>query len=194
MTRARRDLTGRFQPLQATLKRRLSRADVLADMIRAVNASLDPERVAEALVARVSDWIPAPGWLVLAVDGGGRTRPMAVEGLTPALEGAAHAVATWVMRSGEVYCTASVGADRRIPDETPSAAVGFPLECRGRIIGAIVAIDRVAAKTAPKLLPSMVSALLAGIEPGAIALENALRVQRAEAGASASPEGAETCP
>jgi hypothetical protein len=38
-------------------------------MIRAVNASLDPERVAEALVARVSDWIPAPGWLVLAVDG-----------------------------------------------------------------------------------------------------------------------------
>lgn len=181
MTAARRDLTGRFQTLQATLKRRLSRADVLADMIRAVNASLDPERVAEALVARVSDWIPAPGWLVLAVDGGGRTRPMAVDGLTPALEAAAHAVATWVMRSGEVYCTASVGADRRIPDETPSAAVGFPLACRGRTIGAIVAIDRVPSKTAPKLLPSMVSALLAGIEPGAIALENALRVQRAEA-------------
>ena len=77
-TAARRDLASRLRPLEATLKRRLSRADVLADMIRAVNASLEPERVAEALVARVSDWIPAPGWLVLAVDGGGRTRSMAV--------------------------------------------------------------------------------------------------------------------
>jgi len=60
---ARRDFASRLRPLQASLKRRLARADVLADMIRAVNASLDPEKVADALVARVSDWIPAPGWL-----------------------------------------------------------------------------------------------------------------------------------
>ena len=150
-------------------------------MIRAVNASLDPERVAEALVARVSDWIPAPGWLVLAVDGGGRTRSMAADGLTPPLESAAHAVGAWVMRSGEVYSTASVADDRRITDSAGVAAVGFPLECRGRTIGALVAIDRAPAKTAPRLSPSTVAALLAGIAPGAIALENALRVQRAEA-------------
>ena len=79
---SRRDLASRLRPLQASLKRRLTRADVLADMIRAVNSSLDPEKVAEAIVARVSDWIPAPGWLVLAVDGGGRTRAMAASGLT----------------------------------------------------------------------------------------------------------------
>jgi diguanylate cyclase (GGDEF)-like protein len=150
-------------------------------MIRAVNASLDPERVAEALVARVSDWIPAPGWLVLAVDGGGRTRSMAADGLTPPLESAAHAVGAWVMRSGEVYSTASVADDRRISDSARAAAVGFPLECRGRTIGALVAIDRAPAKTAPRLSPSTIAALLAGIAPGAIALENALRVQRAEA-------------
>ncbi len=150
-------------------------------MIRAVNASLDPERVAEALVARVSDWIPAPGWLVLAVDGGGRTRSMAADGLTPPLESAAHAVGAWVMRSGEVYSTASVADDRRITDSAGVAAVGFPLECRGRTIGALVAIDRAPAKTAPRLSPSTIAALLAGIAPGAIALENALRVQRAEA-------------
>ena len=150
-------------------------------MIRAVNASLDPERVAEALVARVSDWIPAPGWLVLAVDGGGRTRSMAADGLTPPLESAAHAVGAWVMRTGEVYSTASVADDRRITDSAGVAAVGFPLECRGRTIGALVAIDRAPAKTAPRLSPSTIAALLAGIAPGAIALENALRVQRAEA-------------
>ena len=181
MGTARRDLTDRLRPLEAILKRRLSRADVLADMIRAVNATLDPERVAEALVARVSDWIPAPGWLVLAVDGGGRTRSMAVDGLTPPLETAAHAIGAWVMRSGEVYSAASVADDRRIADSTGAAAVGFPLECRGRTIGAIVAIDRMPAKSAPRFAPSTIDVLLAGIEPGAIALENALRVQRAEA-------------
>jgi diguanylate cyclase (GGDEF)-like protein len=175
------DLAGRLRPLEATLKRRLSRADVLADMVRAVNATLDPERVAEALVARVSDWIPAHGWLVLAVDGGGRARSMAVEGLTPVLETAAQAIGAWVMRTGEVYSSGSVGDDRRILDGTGAAAIAFPLDCRGRTIGAIVAIDRVPAKSAPRLARSTVDVLLAGIEPGAIALENALRVQRAEA-------------
>ena len=150
-------------------------------MVRAVNATLDPERVAEALVSRVSDWIPAPGWLVLAVDGGGRTRSMAVDGLTPPFEGAAQAVGAWVMRSGEVYCAASVAEDRRIADGTGAAAVAFPLECRGRTIGAIVAIDRMPAKSAPRFSPSTIDVLLASIAPGAIALENALRVQRAEA-------------
>jgi diguanylate cyclase (GGDEF)-like protein len=150
-------------------------------MVRAVNATLDPERVAEALVSRVSGWIPASGWLVLAVDGGGRTRSMAVDGLTPPFEEAAHAVGAWVMRSGEVYCAASVAEDRRIADDTGAAAVAFPLECRGRTIGAIVAIDRMPAKSVPRLSPSTIDVLLAGIAPGAIALENALRVQRAEA-------------
>ncbi len=150
-------------------------------MIRAVNASLDPERVAEALVARVSGWIPAPGWLVLAIDGGGRTRPMAANGLMPPVESAAHAVGAWVMRSGEVYSAANVAEDRRIACGAGVAALGFPLACRGRTIGALVAIDRTPAKTAPRFSTSTISALLAGIEPGAIALENAMRVQRAEA-------------
>ena len=57
----------------------------------------------------------------------------------------------------------------------------FPLECRGRTIGALVAIDRAPARTAPRFAPATLAALLAAIEPGAIALENALRVQRAEA-------------
>jgi diguanylate cyclase (GGDEF)-like protein len=150
-------------------------------MIRAVNASLEPERVAEALMTRVSDWIPAGGWLVMAMDGGGRSRSMAADALTPPLEAAAQAVGAWVMRSGEVYSSANLGEDRRIADPAGAAAVGFPLACRGRTIGALVAVDRMPSKTAPRFAPATITALLAGIEPGAIALENALRVQRAEA-------------
>ena len=152
-----------------------------ADMIRAVNSSLDPEKVADALVARVSDWIPAPGWLVLAVDGGGRTRAMAASALTPPLEAAAHAVGSWVIRSGEVFAAANIAEDRRVADAAVAAVMAFPLACRGRTIGALVAIDRVPARTAPRFAPGTLAALLGGLEPGAIALENALRVQRAEA-------------
>jgi len=178
---ARRDLSGRLRPLQAALKRRLARADVLADMIRAVNASLEPDRVAEALVARISAWVPATGWLVLGVDGDSRTRAMAVRALTPTLEASAQAIGTWVMRSGEVFSAASVAEDRRVNDGAPVAAIAFPLMCRGRAIGALVGIDRAPAQTPPRFAPTTLSALLAAIEPGAIALENALRVQRAEA-------------
>jgi diguanylate cyclase (GGDEF)-like protein len=150
-------------------------------MIRAVNASLDPEKVADALVARVSDWIPAPGWLVLAVDGGGRMRTMAASALTPSLETAAHAVGSWVIRSGDVFAAANLAEDRRVADSAAAAVMAFPLACRGRTIGALVAIDRVPARTAPRFAPGTLTALLGGLEPGAIALENALRVQRAEA-------------
>jgi diguanylate cyclase (GGDEF)-like protein len=59
--------------------------------------------------------------------------------------------------------------------------VGFPLACRGRTIGAVVGVDRTPSKTTPRFAAATVAALLAGMEPGAIALENAVRVQRAEA-------------
>jgi len=179
---SRRDLANRLRPLQAGLKRRLARADAVSDLIRAVNSTLDPERVADALVGGVSEWLPAPGWLVLAVDGGGRTRALAARALTPALEIAAQGVGTFVLRSGAVFSSGNLADDRRVVNgATSSAAIAFPLMCRGRTIGAIVGIDRAPSATAPRLSPGTLDALLAAIEPGAIAIENALRVQRAEA-------------
>ena len=106
---------------------------------------------------------------------------MAASALTPTLEAAAHAVGSWVMRSGEVFAAASLAEDRRVSDATAAAVMAFPLECRGRTIGALVAIDRVPARTEPRFAPATLTALLGGLEPGAIALDNALRVQRAEA-------------
>jgi len=179
----RQDLAAKLRPLQAPLARRLARAEVLAEMIREVNASLDPERVADAIVARVSEWIPAPGWLVLAADSNGRARAMASRALTPALESAAHGVGAWVMRHGDPFHSADLADDRRVAlsEAAPVAAIAFPLECRGKTIGVLVGLDRVASRTEPRLAPATLSALRAALEPGAFALENALRVQRAEA-------------
>src|SRR5258707_14664431 len=55
----RGDLASRLLPLQSALRRRLSRADILTDVIREVNSTLDPERVADASGARAAAGLPA---------------------------------------------------------------------------------------------------------------------------------------
>lgn len=150
-------------------------------MIRAVNSSLEPERVADALLSRVSEWLPATAWTVIAVDERSGLRPMAARGLTPKAEPMAHAVARWVIRAGEPFSAADLAADGRAGAGGRMAVVAFPLVCRGRTVGALVGLDRRVSADEPKLAPAARAALESAIEPGAIALENALRVQRAEA-------------
>jgi diguanylate cyclase (GGDEF)-like protein len=180
----RTDFADRLRPLQPALRRKLGRADVLAEMTRAVNSSLDPERVADTLVQRVSEWLPAPCWLVLAVDDAGRVRALAARALSSTLTDPAQAVGEWVLQKGEIFAAANLADDRRVSQDTTrarAAVIGFPLECRGQTVGALVALDRAPATRQPKFTAGTLSRLLAALEPGAIALDNALRVQRAEA-------------
>ncbi len=153
-------------------------------MIRAVNASLDPERVAEALLSRAPEWVPVSGWLVVARSDGGGIQQMAARGLTPLLETAATAVGSWVIRTGEVFASADVSADRRLvraEAEASVAGIGLPLECRGATIGALVAMDRAAAAREPRFERTSLNVVKTALEPAAIALDNAVRMQRAEA-------------
>ena len=152
-------------------------------MIRAVNSSLDPDRVADAMVAQACDWVPAPGWLVLAIDDTGQIRLLGARRLTPALEVGARAVGAWVMRNATIFCSPDIRADRRLSRsdaDVPAAAVAFPLECRGRTVGALVAIDRAPAAREPKFEKATLAEIETALEPAAIALDNALRMQRAE--------------
>ncbi|MEO6213624.1 MAG: GGDEF domain-containing protein [Vicinamibacterales bacterium] len=150
-------------------------------MIRAVNASLDPERVAEAMLTQVAGWIPAPAWLVFAADAHGGMRPMASRGLSAAMEPSAHAIARLVIRSGERFAAADLSLDRRVVDGSRAAALAFPLSCRARTVGALVAMDRRPSGYAPRLSVGVQAVFDAAIEPGAAALDNAMRVYRAEA-------------
>lgn len=106
---------------------------------------------------------------------------MGARGLTAALEPGATAVGQCVIKSRELFCAADISVDRRFAGAAPAAVVAFPLECRGRTVGALVGVDRMPAARAPRLAPATEAALLTALEPGAIALDNALRVQRAEA-------------
>jgi diguanylate cyclase (GGDEF)-like protein len=181
----RLDFADRLRPLQTALRRKLARADVLAEMMRAVNSSLDPERVADTLVQRTAEWVPASSWLVLVIDDAGRVRSLATRGVPASLIEPAQAVGEWVVHQSKVFSSANLSEDARVgPFESGrprAAAIGFPLECRGRSVGAIVALDRGLSARQPRLGNGALSALLTVLEPGAIALDNALRVQRAEA-------------
>jgi diguanylate cyclase (GGDEF)-like protein len=166
------------------MRQRLGRADVLMEMIRAVNSSLDPERVADAIISRAGEWIPAPGWMVVAVDEAAGPRTISTRALTPAMETSARTVAHWVIGQRQLLCSGDAAGDKRLsPSEgdAPHAVIGFPLEARGKIVGALVAIDRTPSAREPHFAPASLAVLNGVLEPGALALDNALRVERAEA-------------
>jgi diguanylate cyclase (GGDEF)-like protein len=176
----RLDLASRLRPRQSALRSRLSRADTLAEVTRAVNATLDPERVADAIVACAAEWLPVPAWVVFAYDNTG-VRTLGSRGVSGSLDGSAAVVGQWVLEQGKVCGAADIAADGRFDGGASVAAVGFPLECRGRTVAALVGLDRIAASREPALAASTLTAFLRAIEPGGIALDNAMRVQRAEA-------------
>ena len=148
-------------------------------MTRAVHATLDPERVADAIVAHAAEWLPVSAWVVYAFDNTG-VRTLGSRGVTSALDSSAVAVGQWVLKHGEPCAVGDVSADRRFGGGGEACALAFPLECRGRVVAALVGLDRVPGRD-PALAVSTQAALRRALEPGGIALDNAIRVQRAEA-------------
>ena len=177
---ARADLASRLRPLQAALRTRLSRADALAELIRDAHTFLEPDRVADAIVTHAAKWLPISGWLVLSTDDAGQPRLLAAHGITGAAEAAAVALGLWVVRNAESCGVRDLSVDGRVVDGAAVAAMAFPLVCRGRAVGAIVGIDRARSEREPRLTPATAKALHAALEPAAFALDNALRVERAE--------------
>jgi diguanylate cyclase (GGDEF)-like protein len=174
------DLASRLRPLQSALRSRLSRANVLAEVVRAVNSTVDPERVADAIVDAAAEWLPAPAWVIFAIDQSG-TRTLGARGVGAAMEPAAVAVGDWVLKHGKVCTAMDVASDNRLDADIAASAIGLPLVCRGRTVAALVGLDRTPSAREPAFAPATEAALLLALEPGGIALENAIRVQRAEA-------------
>ncbi|HWK08571.1 MAG TPA: GGDEF domain-containing protein [Vicinamibacterales bacterium] len=174
-------MASRLRPLQAALRARLSRADVLAELIRDVHTNVEPERVADAIAGHAAKWLPVGGWLVLATDEAGQPRALALRGISESMEPTATALGLWVLRHSEPCCVTNLSIDHRFAGLAAVAAMAFPLACRGRTIAALVGLDRMPSERAPNLTPATSRALTGVLEPAAFALDNALRVERAEA-------------
>src|SRR5881398_3842752 len=62
------DLSTRLRVFQRALRSRVERRDALIDIVRGVNATLEPAKIGEVLVDRASTWLPAPCWAVVSAD------------------------------------------------------------------------------------------------------------------------------
>jgi diguanylate cyclase (GGDEF)-like protein len=175
------DLSTKLRVFQRALRGRVERRDALLDLVRAVNATLEPEKIAEALVDRAANWIPAPCWAVVSADPFGELSVLASRGLTAEMGAAVPKIAEWIMNGGQEFASANLRDDARLRDLSAGAVMAFPLNCRGRRVGAVIGIDGVASERPPRLAPSTLRAVRILLEPAAVALDNALLLRRAEA-------------
>lgn len=175
------DLAAKLRIFQRALRSRVERRDALLDIVRAVNTTLEPAKIAELVVERAATWIPAPCWAVVSSDLSGQLSVLADRGLMPDMGKAVYAIADWVMDRGEEFVSADLRGDTRLHDDAVGAVMAFPLACRGRRVGALIGLDRLAASREPRLAASMLRAVRVLLEPVAVALDNSLLLKRAEA-------------
>jgi diguanylate cyclase (GGDEF)-like protein len=175
------DLADRLEKVTPKLTATAKRAEVLSDLLRAVNESTDPAAVASALVARVATWIPLATWSVVAVQADGAVQWLSGREADGALKAPIEAIADVVVQTGEAYASERVAGDAGIGEALEAAAIGWPLVANGVIVGVLVGIDHGRARRVPKWSPALRAAFGRLVEPAAFALAHALRVVRAEA-------------
>jgi diguanylate cyclase (GGDEF)-like protein len=175
------DLATRMRVFQRALRSRVEHRDALLEILREMNASLEPTRVAELIVDRAASWIPAPSWAVVAAESGAQLSVLAERALPEALSRAAHAVTTWMMDHGTEFIAADLQRDSRIGDLEAASVVAFPLVSRGHAIGAVVGLDPIASAREPRLSPALLRGIRVLLEPAAVALDNAVQFRRTEA-------------
>jgi diguanylate cyclase (GGDEF)-like protein len=175
------DLATKLRVFQRELRGRVERHDALLDIVRAVNTTLEPSRIAELLLERAATWIPAPCWAVVSADISGQMSVLADRGLMPDMGSAVYAVARWTMDQGHEFVSANMREDARLQDLAVGAVIGLPLSCRGRLVGALTGLDRLASSREPRLGARTMHAIRILLEPAAVALDNALLLKRAEA-------------
>jgi diguanylate cyclase (GGDEF)-like protein len=163
------------------LRGRLEQRDMLVEVIRGVNATLEPAQIAEFIVDRVSILIPAPSWALLSLDEAEQLSVLAERALKPDMVRAVHDIGDWVMQQGRDYASADLRGDPQMAQESVGAVMALPLSCRGRSVGALIALDRLASANEPRLNSAVGAAFRVLLEPAAIALDSALQLKRAEA-------------
>lgn len=174
------DLATKLRVFQRALRSRVERRDALLDIVRAVNTTLEPNKIADLIVERAATWVPAPCWAVVAADLSGQSSVLADRGLTPDMGPAVDSIARWVMQRGEDFVTANLRTDARVKDAAVGSVVAFPLSCRGRRVGALIGLDRAASSREPRMAPTNLRAVRVLLEPAAVALDNSLLLKRAE--------------
>jgi diguanylate cyclase (GGDEF)-like protein len=175
------DLATRLRVFQRVLRSLVERRSALLDIVRAVNTTLEPEKIADLIVQRSATWVPAPCWALVAADDAAQLSVLADRGLEPDMGPAVFAIANWVMERGEEFVSGDLRQDTRVTDQAVASVIAFPLSCRGRMVGALIGLDPMPSTREPRLAPVVLRAVRVLLEPAAVALDNAMQLKRAEA-------------
>lgn len=178
---SRTDPSARWKPRLKALRTRLATRDTLLQVTRDANASTEATRVAEWLVRQANGWLPAPCWALVARDNTDRLTVMGDTGLNPSLSPSLWAAAEWVMSHGDDLVSGDLSKDLRSSARGHGTVIALPLQCRGQVVGVLVGLDPQPSSAAPAIGSSLMQALRTVLEVPAIALDNALALQRAEA-------------
>lgn len=175
------DLASRIRLQQAKIRTRIQRPETLISLLRALNTTLEPEKIAELVLEQAVGWLPVPCWALLSADQSGRLSTLADRNLGSGHGLTASVVARWVMSRNEDLLAANLSTDDRRVDKSAVAVLAFPLVCRGKRIGALVALDPRPSIREPRLSPVLLRGIHVLLEPVAAAIENAVRLKRTEA-------------
>jgi diguanylate cyclase (GGDEF)-like protein len=178
---AQADLAARLRQGADVLHDRLNRRDTLVELIRSVNATLEPRKVADALLVHAQGWLPA-GCLAVAIE----DRPqrfvlLAERGPCQQFKEALFRVSHWVTEHNEEFMSASLESDGRLTGGPAVSVAAFPLRCRARTIGALIALDPAPSSQTPDLPSPLIQSLRIMLESPALALDTTLHLQRTEA-------------
>jgi len=175
------DLSSRLWRVQRDLHARLRRLDTLVEVVRASHGETRLAKVAEVLIAHACRWMPAPVWGVVLNDAPGSVFLVASTDADEGSLAAFQTVGAWVTHNGREFFTRDLGSDQRVIQPVVATVVGFPLLARGRTIGALVGLDRTASRLVPRFGAGVLPLLQQVLEPVAVAIDQAQRIQRIEA-------------
>ncbi len=175
------DLSSRLWRVQSDLRVCLRRHDTLTEVVRASHGENHPATVAEVLIDRASRWMPVSVWGVVLTDGPGSVSLVAATDADEGSMSAFHSVGAWITDHGKAFFTRDLESDSRVRQMVAATVVGFPLQARGRTIGALIGLDRTTSLVVPRFGAGVLALLQQVLEPVAVAIDQALRMQRVEA-------------
>lgn len=172
------DLAIRWRTARSALIRFLGRLDTVNQLVRDAAERFDPVEVAEALVHRAAAWLPGTRWAMVALDDAAAARVLAGWRLAAPLHPVACALGLQAMKSQAPHGVADLSDDRRHVAGPAAAALAIPLRCRGSVVGALVGLDEAPSARRPEVSRRLTEVLAKVLEPGALALDNAIRLSR----------------
>lgn len=172
-------LASPLRRIPALVRVELSDLDRYRAFVRTAHATFEPRKVGEFIISQVGRWIPLASWAVLVNDWLGKPRIVASQGLPATLQGVARRLAVRPLRRGEDWLLENVG--EALGEGPDVAALAFVLSCRSQARGVVLGFASGASSTRLTLSPSSREWLQVALEPMALALDAAVRVERAEA-------------